>query len=120
MDLNAYNSEYGVYIFPLLCSRFTALHHAVQSNSAACVHAFTLVADMSHLPDANEGRTPLAMAAQNAWEPIVKVQCLIAIILNVLHNYMISQILLQSRSVLLTINHTDTTGRTGVSDFVSH
>lgn len=28
---------------------------------------------MSHLPDGNEGKTPLMIAAQNASEPIVKV-----------------------------------------------
>ena len=55
-----------------LC-RLTALHYAVQSNSTASVHAFTLSDNMSHLPDGNEGRTPLMMAAQNDSESIVKV-----------------------------------------------
>ena len=117
----------NVASFPL---RFTALHYAVQSNSTASVHPFTLVANMSHLPDGNEGRTPLMIAAQNASEPIVKVHKTLYFSENTIfavhlrlcvsdhyiigHTALNVQVLLQSQSVVQTINHADNDGRTGI------
>ena len=60
-------------IIIVLFSRFTALHYALQSNSSATVEGFAQVANLSHLPDANEGRTPLMNAAQNASHTMLKV-----------------------------------------------
>ena len=59
----------------VLCSvcRFTALHYAVQCKSTASVRAFSQLEGMSHLPDGNEGRTPLMLAAQDGSEQMVKV-----------------------------------------------
>ena len=110
-------------------SRFTALHYAVQSNSTDSVRAFTLVNNTSHLPDANEGRTPLMIAAQNAAHPIVKVQFIthVYIIYHICIKrfaqtaYPILQTLLESRAVIKTINHADNEGKTGykiTSNFV--
>ena len=53
--------------------RFTALHYAVESNSTVTVEAFGPVVNLSHLPDANEGRTPLMIAAQNASHKMLEV-----------------------------------------------
>ena len=57
----------------VLLARFTALHYAVQSNTTALVKAFVPVTNLSHLPDANEGRTPLMNAAQNGSHAMLKV-----------------------------------------------
>ena len=116
-----FDSQGSVYVIALcppllikvfLFARLTALHYAVESNSTVLVKAFVPLANLSHLPDANDGRTPLMNAAQNASHAILKVNHCLHLRSFAVENP--PQVLLLNRAVMKTINHTDTDGRTGL------
>ncbi len=52
---------------------YTSLHYAVQTNSVISLQSFARLPEVTHLPDINEGKTPLMVAAQNGLEEAIQV-----------------------------------------------